>query len=126
MEEQSILKTAQMYPLAFQKMDTSLIDSYFTKNATKTGFIYDYENSNWLDASTVNLAEIKTWASTFNKDGIMPETSPSITILDTQDLTAVVKLEMEWLKNLKGCDYINLIKEGNQWKIQTIIYQSIL
>ncbi|UTW61141.1 nuclear transport factor 2 family protein [bacterium SCSIO 12741] len=126
MEKHEILNAAQSYPLAFQKMDTDLIDNQFTKDATKTGFIYDHENKKWLDVSTVGIAEIKEWVVTFNQDNIMPDTPRTMNILDAQDRTAVVKLEMEWSQGLKGCDYINLIKEDGQWKIQTIVYQSIL
>lgn len=126
MKEKSILEVAVTYPTAFKQMDTNLIDAHFTKTATKTGFIFDYENDKWLDVSTVKIPEIKKWAATFNKEGIIPDTGAKMSILDAQDRTAVVKLEMEWLADKKGCDYILLIKEDNQWKIETIIYQSVL
>ena len=126
MEQKDILEVAAMYPIAFKQMDINLIDAHFTEKATKTGFIYDYENDKWLDVSTVQIPAIKEWAATFNKEGIMPDTETKMSILDAQDRTAVVKLEMEWLVDKKGCDYIILIKEDNQWKIETIIYQSLL
>ncbi len=126
MMEKSILEVAATYPAAFRQMDTNLIDVYFTKTATKTGFIFDYENDKWLDISTVKIPEIKEWVAVFNKEGIMPDSLPEIKILDAQDRIAVVKLEMEWLTDKKGCDYILLIKEDSQWKIESIIYQSVL
>ena len=126
MEEKNILAVAEKYPQAFKLMDVNLIDQYFTENATKTGFIFDYDNDKWLDLSTVGLKEIKEWAATFNKEGIMPDTEVKIDVLDSQDRTAVVRLEMDWLADKKGCDYILLVKDSGQWKIQTIIYQSIL
>ncbi len=126
MEQKNILAVAEKYPQAFKLMDISLIDTYFTKNATKTGFIYDYEKEEWMDLSTVGIPEIKEWARTFNKEGIMPDTELKMDILDAQDRTAVVKLEMEWLSGKKGSDYILLVKNENHWKIETIIYQSIL
>jgi hypothetical protein len=126
MTEKNILEIAATYPAAFKQMNPNLIDAHFTKTATKTGFIFNYENDKWLDVSTVKIPEIKEWAATFNKEGIMPDTQSKMSILDAQDRTAVVKLEMEWLAGKKGCDYILLIKEGNQWKIETIIYQSVL
>ena len=126
MEQKDILSVAEKYPLAFKQMNTNLIDTYFTKNATKTGFIFDYEKGEWLDLATVGIPEMKTWAQSFNKDNIIPNTDFKMDILDAQDRTAVVKLEMEWLVGKKGVDYILLVKEENHWKITTIIYQSIL
>ncbi len=125
-EEKLIIETAKKYPDAFKLMDISLIDASFTTNATKTGFLFDYENGNWLDISTARIPEIKEWAANFNKEGIIPNTEVKINVLDMQDRTAVVKLEMDWLLDKKGCDYIFLVKEDKNWKIQTIVYQSII
>lgn len=126
MNQSEITEVSKMYPKAFKELNTDLIDRYFAKNATKTGFIYDYESSKWLDLSTVGIDEIKQWVSSYNKENIMPESEIDIEVLDFQDRIAVVKVDMYWAENSKGCDYLFLVKENNSWLIDKILYQSVL
>lgn len=126
MNQKEIIKVSQMYPKAFKALDTTLVDTYFAKNATKTGFIYDYESNQWLDISTVGVEEIKQWVASYNKDSIMPETEVNIEVLDVQERIAVVKITLDWAEAKKGCDYLFLVKENNAWLIDKILYQSIL
>ncbi|TPN86828.1 nuclear transport factor 2 family protein [Aquimarina algicola] len=126
MNENEIIKVSKMYPKAFKELDTNLIDKYFAKNATKTGFIYDYDSQKWLDLSTVGIEEIKQWVLLYNKEKIMPESEIDIEILNTQDRIAVVKIDMYWAENRKGCDYLFLVKENSSWYIDKILYQSVL
>lgn len=126
MNQNEIISVAKMYPKAFKERDANLIDKFFTKNATKTGFIYDYDSNKWLDISTVEINEIKQWVSSYNKNNIMPETEIDIEILDARDRIAVARIDMYWAENKKGCDYIFLVNENNSWFIDKILYQSIL
>ncbi len=125
MEQDAVIETSKKYPQAFKSMDIKLIDTFFTKNATKTGFMYNYESNNWMGTSTVEIKEIKNWAADYNKDHIMPNSEAKIQILDLQEKIAVVKLEMDWAPNRKGCDYLFLIKE-EAWLIDKILWQSVL
>ncbi|WP_420573069.1 nuclear transport factor 2 family protein [Kordia sp.] len=126
MNQSEITKVSKMYPKAFKELNTNLIDKYFTKEAIKTGFMYDYESRKWLDLSTVGVDEIKQWVLSYNKEGIMPESEIDVEILDIQNKIAVVKIDMYWTKNRKGCDYLFLIKENDYWYIDKILWQSIL
>ncbi len=126
MNQNEIIKVSKMYPKAFKELDISLIDNYFSKSATKTGFIYDYDSNKWLDISTVGVDEIKQWVLSYNKDKIMPDSKINIEILGIQDKIAVVQIDMFWAENRKGCDYLFLVKENNSWVIDKILYQSIL
>lgn len=126
MNQNEIIEVSKMYPKAFKEVDESLIDIYFAKNATKTGFLYDYESRNWLGISTIGIEEIKQWVATYNKESIMPNSQIDIEVLDVQAKIAVVKMELEWAKDRKGCDYLFLTKENNTWLIDKILYQSIL
>ncbi|GAA3582194.1 nuclear transport factor 2 family protein [Snuella lapsa] len=126
MNQNEIISAAKMYPKAFKELNIELIDKYFTINATKTGFMYDYDSNKWLDISTVEINEIKQWATTYNKNNIMPENEINVKILDTKDKIAVVRIDMYWAENKKGCDYLFLVKENNSWIIDKILYQSIL
>ncbi|MDC6363284.1 MULTISPECIES: nuclear transport factor 2 family protein [Flavobacteriaceae] len=126
MNQNEITEVSKMYPKAFKELNTDLIDTYFAKNATKTGFIYDHESKKWLDLSTVGIDEIKQWVSSYNTEGIMPESKIDIEILDVQERIAVVKIDMYWAKNSKGCDYLFLVKENGSWLIDKILYQSVL
>ncbi|NMH88096.1 nuclear transport factor 2 family protein [Flavivirga algicola] len=125
MEQNEIIQISKKYPLAFKNMDISLIDDFFSKNATKTGFMYDYESGDWTDVSTTEISEIKNWVADYNKNGIMPDSEAKVQILDLQEKIAVVKLEMDWAPNRKGCDYLFLIKEDT-WLIDKILWQSVL
>ncbi|AUP81396.1 nuclear transport factor 2 family protein [Flavivirga eckloniae] len=125
MEQNEIIETSKNYPLAFKSMDVSLIDVFFAKNATKTGFMYNYESGSWMDISTVEITEIKNWVTDYNKSDIMPDSEAKVEILDQQDRIAVVKVEMDWAPNRKGCDYLFLVKEDT-WLIDKILWQSIL
>ena len=126
MNQNEITEVSKMYPRAFKELNTNLIDKHFAKNATKTGFIYDYESDTWLDISTIGIDEIKQWASSYNKDRIMPESDTNIEVLDIQEKIAVVKIDMYWAENKKGCDYLFLVKENSSWVIDKILYQSVL
>ncbi|WP_109434665.1 MULTISPECIES: nuclear transport factor 2 family protein [Aquimarina] len=126
MNQNEITKVSKMYPKAFKELDTNLIDKYFAKDATKTGFIYDYESKKWLDLSTVGIDEIKKWVLTYNKEKIMPKSEINLEILDVQEKIAVVKIDMYWAENKKGCDYVFLVKEDSSWYIDKILYQSVL
>ncbi|WP_298425518.1 nuclear transport factor 2 family protein [uncultured Kordia sp.] len=126
MNQNEITKVSKMYPKAFKELDTSLIDKYFTKGATKTGFMYDYESQKWLDLSTVGIDEIKQWVLTYNKEKIMPESEIELKILDIQDKIAVVKIDLYWAENRKGCDYLFLVKENDSWLIDKTLWQSVL
>lgn len=125
MEQIEIIQISKKYPLAFKTMDLSLIDRFFTKNVTKTGFLYDYESNNWMETMTVGILDLKNWVADYNKHDIMPDSEIKIQILDLQEKIAVVKLEMNWAPNKKGCDYLFLIKEDT-WLINKILFQSIL
>ncbi len=125
MEQNEIIQISKKYPQAFKDMDLNLIDRFFTENASKTGFMYDYESSNWTDVSTTGISELKNWVAGYNKKGIMPNSEVKVQILDLQEKIAVVKLEMDWAPNRKGCDYLFLIKEDT-WLIDKILWQSIL
>lgn len=126
MNQNEIIRVSKMYPKAFKELDRNLIDQHFAKNATKTGFIYDYESNKWLDLSTIGVKEIKQWVSSYNKANIMPDSEIAIEILDSQERIAVVKIDMLWAEEKKGCDYLFLVKENNSWLIDKILYQSIL
>lgn len=126
MNQKEIIEVSKMYPKAFKELNTNLIDMYFAKNATKTGFIYDYESNKWLDLSTIGVDETKQWVSSYNKENIMPESEINIEILDIQEKIAVVKIDMYWAENKKGCDYLFLVKESSSWLIDKILYQSVL
>jgi hypothetical protein len=126
MNQNEITKVSRMYPKAFKELNIDLIDKYFTKNTTKTGFMYDYESKKWSDLSTVENDEIKQWALSYNKEKIMPESEIDIVVLDIQDRIAVVKIEMFWAENRKGCDYLFLVKEDDYWYIDKILWQSVL
>ncbi len=125
MEHNQVIEASKQYPLAFKNLAPSLIDKFFTKNASKTGFMYDYESDKWMDISTVEIPEIKDWVKTYNANNIMPDSEPKIQVLDIQDKIAVVKVELDWALNRKGCDYIFLVKEKT-WLIDKILWQSIL
>ncbi len=126
MNQNEITKVSKMYPKAFKESDTTLIDKHFTKGATKTGFIYDYESQKWLDLFTVGIDEIKQWVQTYNKEKIMPESEIELKILDVQDKIAVVKIDLYWAENRKGCDYLFLVKENDSWLIDKTLWQSVL
>ncbi|MDO5980316.1 nuclear transport factor 2 family protein [Flavivirga spongiicola] len=125
MEQSDIIQISKKYPQAFKSMDPNLIDRFFTKNVTKTGFLYDYESSNWTDMTTVGVLDLKNWVTDYNKHDIIPDSEIKIQILDLQEKIAVVKLEMDWAPNKKGCDYLFLIKEDT-WLIDKILWQSTL
>ncbi len=125
MEHNQVIEASKQYPLAFKNCALSLIDKFFTKNASKTGFMYNYESDKWMDISTVEIPEIKDWVKTYNANNIMPDSEPKIQVLDIQDKIAVVKVELDWALNRKGCDYIFLVKEKT-WLIDKILWQSIL
>jgi len=124
MELNKIMKVVKSYPEAFKFMDTTLIDKNFTKNASKTGALYDYEMQEWGNITTANLEDIKKWVTIHNKENIMPDLQIETQIIDIQDKTALVKIALEWVKNIKGSDYILLIKKENEWLIDKIYYQS--
>lgn len=126
MNHSEITEVSKMYPKAFKTLDTNLIDKYFAKNAIKTGFIYDYDDSKWMDISTITLNEIKEWASSYNKENIMPESEINVEVLDVQEKIAVVKIDMYWAEHKKGCDYLLLVKENDSWIIDKVMYQSVL
>ncbi|TGV04069.1 nuclear transport factor 2 family protein [Flavivirga rizhaonensis] len=125
MEQNEVIQISKKYPLAFKSMNSSLVDQFFTKNATKTGFMYDYELSKWGDINTVGVSDLKNWVVDYNKNDVMPDSEIKVDILDLQEKIAIVKLEMDWAPNKKGCDYLFLIKE-NSWLIDKILWQSIL
>ncbi len=126
MEQKEIIRIASKYPEAFKNMNVDLINQHFSKNATKTGFMYDYDNNQWLDVSTVGIEEIKQWAVSYNQNDIMPAIKTTPDVIDFQKKIAVVKIEMEWATDRMGCDYLFLIKDNETWKIEKIIWQSIL
>ncbi|GAA3605955.1 nuclear transport factor 2 family protein [Flavivirga amylovorans] len=125
MEKNEIIQISKKHPQAFKNMDLDLVDQFFTKNATKTGFMYDYESSKWTDVTTVGLSDFKNWVADYNKNDIMPNSEIKVQVLDLQEKIAIVKLEMDWAPNKKGCDYLFLIKE-DRWLIDKILWQSIL
>ena len=126
MEQNRVIHVVKSYPKAFKFMDATLIDENFTKNASKTGALYDYETQEWGEVTTANIEEIKNWVASHNKGNIMPDMDIDIQIIDIQDKIALVKIELEWVKNIKGSDYILLVKKGNAWLIDKIYYQSIV
>lgn len=126
MNGNEIIEVAKMYPIAFKELNVGLVEKYFAKNATKTGFIYDYKEKNWLDLSTIEVDEIKEWVLSYNKEGIMPDDEIDVILLDVQERIAVVKIEMFWAEGNKGCDYVLLVKENGVWVIDKVLYQSIL
>ncbi|WP_298486767.1 nuclear transport factor 2 family protein [uncultured Maribacter sp.] len=126
MEQNKIMTVVKSYPEAFKLMDTSLIDKNFTKNASKTGVLYDYETKKWGELTNANIEEIKKWVTVHNKENSMPDIHIKSQIIDIQDKIALVKIELEWIKNIKGSDYILLVKKGNEWLIDKIYYQSII
>ncbi len=126
MEQNKIMNVVKSYPEAFKFMDTTLIDKNFTKNASKTGALYNYETQEWGEVTTTNIEEIKKWVAVHNKENVMPDIHLEFQMIDIQDKIAFVKIELEWVKNIKGSDYILLVKKGNEWLIDKIYYQSIV
>ena len=56
----------------------------------------------------------------------MPESEIEVKILDVQDKIAVVKIDLYWTENRKGCDYLFLVKENDSWLIDKTLWQSLL
>ncbi len=54
MEQNRVIHVVKSYPKAFKFMDATPIDENFTKNASKTGALYDYETQEWGEVATVS------------------------------------------------------------------------
>lgn len=123
---ENVIEIAKQYVKAFKEVKPELVEKHFLPNATKTGYFYDYEKSEWTDISTHSFGQISEWTKSYNTNGIMPDSGIQATLLDIQDKIAVVKIVAEWVADKWGCDYVFLVKENEEWRISSILWQSVV
>lgn len=125
-ERQLVIDIARNYVLAFKNTDPSLVEQHFHPDFHKTGFFFLYDQNKWDQLLTHGYDEVKAWTSSYNKEGIMPDTEPIVSILDINHKIAVVKIIAEWAPNVKGLDYVVLVKQDNEWIIRSVSWQTML
>lgn len=81
------------------------------------------KKSEWTDISTHSFGQILEWTKSYNTNGIMLDSEIEATLLDIQGKIAVVKVVAEWVADKWGCDYI---KENEEWRINSILWQSVV
>lgn len=123
---ENVIEVAKQYVKAFKEANPAIVEKYFLPQASKTGYFYDFENKKWNRRLTHSFQEISEWTQSYNQNDIMPNSEISATLLDMQDKIAVVKIVAEWAPNVWGYDYITLVKDGEEWRILAILWQSII
>lgn len=107
------------YTDSIYKVKPELLDRSTSADLVKLGMVWSDEAMAYT-ASPMTFATLRGIASSYNKDGAIPEDAPrEVTVLGEMDQVAVAKLTAAW-----GIDYLQLAKVDGRWQIQHILWQT--
>jgi len=107
------------YLEALYQVKPELIERSVAKDMTKFGF-WRGKDSNGYQSMPMTFERLKALSAEWNANGELPQDAPQkIEVLDVMDKTACAKLTAQW-----GIDTMHLVKEGDKWMIQHVMWQS--
>lgn len=108
------------YVKGFYEARPELIERGVSKDLKKMGYWRPADADEYRDASHMTYEQAIELAKTWNLDGKQGELKePELEIYEVLDKTACGKLTAHW-----GVDYFHLVKEGDEWKIHHVLWQS--
>ena len=120
-EDRALVERAMTdYVTGFYEARPELIERGVSKDLKKMGYWKAPDADAYSDASHMTFDQAIELAKTWNVDGKQGELKePEIEIYEVLDKTACGKLTAHW-----GIDYFHLVKEGKEWKIHHVLWQS--
>jgi hypothetical protein len=117
-DSEAVKQAALDYLEGIYNVQPERIERSVHPTLNKRGFYKKDPSSPYVE-SPMTYEQLVKLAASWNKDGKRDTSIREITILDTLDQTAVVKLKASW-----GIDYMFLGKYDDRWKIVQILWQS--
>lgn len=112
-QKEAILKPIDLYVEAGRKGDGNIAKPAFASTATMS----------WSEEEALKSVPIQVLFDGFSAAKPM-EANYKLTTLDVEGDAAIVRIESQFGKD-KYADMFTLVKEGNDWKIISKIYQTI-
>ncbi|WP_153398739.1 nuclear transport factor 2 family protein [Chryseobacterium vaccae] len=112
-QKKAILKAIDLYVEAGRKGDGNIAKPAFASTATMS----------WSEAGALKSVPIQVLFDGFSAAEPM-EANYKLTTLDVEGDAAIVRIESQFGPN-KYADMFTLVKDGNDWKIISKIYQTI-
>lgn len=112
-QKEAILKAIDLYVEAGRKGDGNIAKPAFASTATMS----------WSEEGALKSVPIQTLFDGFSAAEPM-EANYKLTTLDVEGDAAIVRIESQFGPN-KYADMFTLVKDGNDWKIISKIYQTI-
>lgn len=110
-QKEAILKAIDLYVEAGRKGDGNIAKPAFASTATMS----------WSEKGVLKSVPIQVLIDGFSASEPM-EANYTLTTLDTEGDVAIVRIESQFGAN-KFADMFTLVKDGNDWKIISKIYQ---
>lgn len=120
-EEAGVKEAVLNYVEGLYEVDSNRIKQSVHPDLYKIGYFYRKDKQAYSGPLRMTFQQLVDLAASWNKDGNSAnEDSPKeIEVLDVLDKTATAKLTAAW-----GVDYFQLAKEGDQWMIMNVLWQS--
>lgn len=120
-DEQRVIEAVSDYVEGIYEVQPERIERSVSPSLRKVGYWRPTPDAEYGEATEMSFEQLKNLAASWNRNGqVDAETAPKeITVLDVLDKTATAKLVAFW-----GIDYLHLVKVGDTWQIENVIWQS--
>ena len=120
-DRRAVYDASMDYINAFYNTEPIRLEKCVYPEVVRRGYYWKGLDSSYSDLRVMTYAQMIQFAKDWNKSQWLPANAvKNIDVLDVQDKTASVKINVFW-----GIEYLQLAKIDNQWKIVNILWQSI-